>query len=139
MTLEIVPYPDDEQRLYIAARAAYLARVSLDFWLACMREGLIEERTTPQGRGFNWTDIRRVEVVRRLHEDLELQLAAIEIVLHLREKVEDRAARVRELEQEIQRRETEIDRLKKMLTHLRKGSERKRTASRFEARDQVRD
>mgnify|MGYP006285382211 CR=1 FL=1 len=119
MTLEIIHYPDRERRLYIAPRAAYLARVSLDFWLACEREGLIEGKTIPQGRGYTWQDIRRMEVIRRLHEDLELQFAAIEIVLHLRAKVEDRVARVQQLEQEIQRRETEIDRLKRMLNRLR--------------------
>lgn len=119
MTYEIIHYPDDESSLYSSALAAHIASVSLDFLVACEREGLIIRRSTPGGHsGFTLPDIRRMVVIRRLHEDLELSLPAIDVILQLREQVEELSTRRRRLEQELEIQRKRFKYLRKIIRQL---------------------
>jgi DNA-binding transcriptional MerR regulator len=75
----------------------------------CEREGIIQTRTMiGGGKGYNVADIRRLVRIRRLRDDLGLDLPAVEIVLNLRQQVLDLTAQVDEMEVQMVRREQEL-------------------------------
>jgi len=65
---------------------------------------------TPEGRepGYTPEDIHRLTLIRRLHETLGLELAAIEVVLHLRERMFETLTRMEEMQRRFARREQEL-------------------------------
>ncbi len=113
MPNEIIHYPNDEKTVYISYQVAYIASVSLDFLLVCEQEGLITQRSTPEGRiGYSLKDIQRLQVIRRLHEDLNLNLPAIDVILHLREQIRDLVGQRSYYERIISEQQAELNRLK---------------------------
>lgn len=116
----IIPYPDDDQSLYEEHSAAYIACVSLDFLVRCRKQGLVPvgspDRDPPV---YTWTDIQRLVVIRRLHEDLQVELNALDLILHLRERLQAQSKRREELETRVLHQQQEIQRLKTILERLR--------------------
>ena len=97
---------DDDEPLYSASVAAQLARVSLELLRQCEEESLIRPRAMAGGGlGYSAADIRRLIRIRRLQDDLELDLPAVEVVLHMRRQVLDLMAELDELERQMWRRE----------------------------------
>lgn len=97
-----------DEPLYPRPVAAQLARVSLDFLRRCERENLVQPRTLPGGDvGYTAADIRRLARVRRLRYSLELDMPAVEVVLHLRRQVVELQTYLDQLELEMERREQE--------------------------------
>jgi DNA-binding transcriptional MerR regulator len=120
MPYEIIHYPNDKNTVYISIRAAHIACVSLDFLLACEQEGLIARRHTTQGQtGYTLKDIQKLQIIRRLHEDLDLSFPAIEVVLRLREQIEELAGQRSSFERRLMEQQIELQRLKKLLGGIR--------------------
>ena len=120
MPHEIIHYPNDEKSVYISFQAAHIACISLDFLLACEAEELVNPQYTAEGSpGYTLKDIQRLQIIRRLHEDLNLDFPAIEVVLHLREQIEELAKQRSSFERKFLEQQTELRRLKKLLGGLR--------------------
>jgi DNA-binding transcriptional MerR regulator len=105
--------PDNPDRpreaLFTRTIAAQLARTSLDFLLRLEEEELIHPRDIRQGEAYySAEDISQIARIRRLHEDLELDLGAVEIVLRLRRQIVDLFQRMEAMEQRLARREKEL-------------------------------
>lgn len=110
----------DDEAVYSRTVAAQLAGVSLSFLRRCEREGLLRPKAMPGGGlGYTATDVRRLIRIRRLREDLGLNLPAVEVVLRLRRQVIDLLLELDELEREMLQRERallgEIQRLRRQL------------------------
>ena len=119
MPHEIIHYPNNEKTVYISFQAAYIACVSLDFLLACEQEGLITPRYRAKGlTGYTMKDIQRLQIIRRLHEDLNLNFPAIDIVLHLREQIENLAAQRSSFESKLMEQQAELQQLNELLQRL---------------------
>ena len=119
MPHEIIHYPNDEKTVYITVQAAYIACVSLDFLLACEQEGLITPRHRDKGlTGYTMKDIQRLQIIRRLHEDLSLNFPAIDVVLHLREQIEELAGQRSSFERRLLEQQAELKRLDSLLQRI---------------------
>jgi MerR family transcriptional regulator/heat shock protein HspR len=89
--------------------AAQLARVDLDFLERLEAEDILQPLELEGGeRGYTPEDIGRLCRIRRLHETLGLDLAAVEVVLHLRDRVAFLLTQMDELESRFGRREQEL-------------------------------
>lgn len=102
----VIRSQDDDPRLYTREMAARLARVSVSFWRICEQEGLVSAYWMTGGsKGYRREDIERMVVIRRLHEQLELDLQSLEVVLHMRQRILDLLDEMEEVERLAQRRE----------------------------------
>jgi MerR family transcriptional regulator/heat shock protein HspR len=89
--------------------AAQLARVPLEFLDRLEDEGLVLPRELTEGEcGYTPEDITRLARIRRLHETLGLELAAVDVVLRLRERVTFLLSQMEEMETRFARREQEL-------------------------------
>jgi MerR family transcriptional regulator/heat shock protein HspR len=67
------------------------------------RKGLIQpQRSDHNIRLFSHTDIERVRCIKRLVDDLGVNLAGVEVILHMREQIEALQQEVEELQRRIQ-------------------------------------
>jgi hypothetical protein len=98
MTKEIVCISKEEDQIYIHVQAARMARVSLNFLMECDRAGLIRAVRKKEGlEGYRLGEIEKVQLIRRLHEDLALDLETIDLVIHMRKQILDLLRRNEEL------------------------------------------
>jgi MerR family transcriptional regulator/heat shock protein HspR len=89
--------------------AAQLARVPLEFLELLEAEDMVQPRELTEGEwGYTPEDINRLARIRRLHETLGLELAAVDVVLRLRERVTFLLAQMEEMESRFTRREQEL-------------------------------
>jgi DNA-binding transcriptional MerR regulator len=99
----------DDEPVYTRLVAAQLAQVSLDFLCLCEEEGLIQvQGMAGGGQGYSVADIRHLVRIHRLHEDVGLDLPAVEVTLNLRRQVLDLMAQIEELERRMAQREQEL-------------------------------
>ena len=99
----------DDQPVYTRLVAAQLAQVSLDFLCLCEEEGLIQvQGMAGGGQGYSVAGIRHLVLIQRLHEDVGLDLPAVEVTLNLRRQVLDLMAQIEELERRMAQREQEL-------------------------------
>ena len=110
MSFQLVIHTGEgEERLYPRLQAAELARMSPEMLRRCEEEQLVAARPMVGGQpGYTAADIRRLARVRRLCEELELDMPAVEVVLHLRRQVLGLLAELEEAEAHIARREQEL-------------------------------
>lgn len=94
--------------IYTQSVAMQLAEISVDFLHQCETEGLIQVREVEGNTGYSAGDIRRMARIRRLCQDLELDLPAVEVVLHLRQQVSSLLAEMDQIEQRMRQREQEL-------------------------------
>jgi hypothetical protein len=107
----------DEPR-YTRVVAAQLAEISLEFLERCETERLVQVRVVRGGApGYSARDIRELARLGRLHEDLELDFPALEVVQHMRRQLLDLHEQMERLEREMVRRE---ERLVRELVDLRR-------------------
>lgn len=100
---------DDEPMLYTRRSAARLASVSVSFWRMCEQEGLVHAHTMIGGeKGYYPADIELMTVIRRLHEDLELDIPSLEVVLHMRQRILKLMKEIEDMEHLAQQREQEL-------------------------------
>jgi MerR family transcriptional regulator/heat shock protein HspR len=107
MTTE--PLFDHEEPVYIISVAARMLGVRTQTLRYYERLGLVEPaRTKGNQRVFSHSDVERVRRIRGLMDDLGVNLAGVEVVLKLLE-------RLRESAQDNRRLQAEIDRLRTAL------------------------
>ena len=108
MTTE--PLFDHEEPVYIISVAARMLGVQTQTLRYYERLGLVEPaRTKGNQRVFSHSDIERVRRIRGLMDDLGVNLAGVEVVLKLLE-------RLRESEQNNRRLQADIERLRTTLS-----------------------
>lgn len=111
----------DEERLFSRSVAARLAQITLDFLEQCEREALVQPGPMLGGReeGYTLQEIAEIARIRRLQQDLGLELAAIEVVLHMRRRMLEMLDEMNTLEARMWEREqqmrAEIHRLRQEL------------------------
>ena len=110
----------DDEPFYTRSVAAQVARISLEFLRLCEQENLLQAKIMAGGgQGYTPADIRQMARIRRLREDLELDLPAVEVALHLRRQVVDLLAQIDEMERQMSKREqtllNEIQQLRRRL------------------------
>ena len=99
----------DDEPFYTRTVAAQVARISLDFLRLCEEENLLQAKIMAGGgQGYTPADIRQMARIRRLREDLELDLPAVEVALHLRRQVLDLLAQIDQMERQTTKREQEL-------------------------------
>jgi DNA-binding transcriptional MerR regulator len=99
----------DNEPYYSRSVAAQLARISLDLLEMCEQERLIQARLMAGGgHGFSSADIRNLARIRRLREDLELDLSAVEVVLHMRRRMVEMLAELSTMERRMAQQEQEL-------------------------------
>lgn len=97
------------EALFTRSIAAQLARITLEFLSVLEAEALIQPRPSGQGEpGYSAEDITHIVRIRRLHEDLGLDLGAVEIVLHMRRQITDLLKRMEDMEKRLVIREREL-------------------------------
>jgi len=102
-------YSQCHEVLYSPASASHIARVSLDFLMECEREGLVRSQMMAHGEyGYPITEIRQLARIRRLCNSLAIDLAAVEVILHLRQQVVELIEQLNQLEQQMGSREQEL-------------------------------
>ena len=109
----MTPQDQDTSRkfpiIFTRTVAAQLARVDLEFLERLEAEEILQPQELEGGElGYTPDDIGRLCRIRRLHETLGLDLAAVEVVLRLRERVSFLLAQMQDLETSFGRREQEL-------------------------------
>jgi len=98
----------DQRRdpLFTRPIASQLARITLEFLSVLEDERLIRPRAMVQGeQGYSAEDITQITRIRRLHQDLGLDLGAVEIVLNMRRQILDLLGRMEAMERRLAERE----------------------------------
>ena len=111
----------DEDRLFSRNVTARLARVPLDFLERCEQEALVRPGRMPGGGiGYTLHDIHELIRIRRLQQDLGLDLDAIAVVLHMRRRMVEMLREMNALEARMWEREqrlrSELHRLRRQLS-----------------------
>jgi len=107
----------DEPR-YTRKRVTQLANISVQFLEMCETERFIEVRFTSADQPcYSINDIRQLSLIRRLHEDLEIDFPALEVVLNLRRQLLDLQEQIDDLERQAIQRE---EQLRRELLNLRR-------------------
>jgi len=102
-------YSQCHEVFYSLSSASQLARVSVDFLKECEREGLVRPQMMAHGEhGYPFSEIRQLARIRRLCDTLALDLAAVEVILHLRQQVVDLIEQLSHIEQQINGREQDL-------------------------------
>lgn len=102
-------YSQYQEVIYSPASTSQLARVPLDFLRECEQEGLIRSQRMAHGEyGYRVTDIRQLARIRRLHENLALDLAAIDVILNMHQRASDLMEQLKNLDQQKINREQEL-------------------------------
>ncbi len=98
----------DEPR-YTRIVAAQLAEISIEFLERCETEQLVRTRLIRGGsHGYSARDIRRIARISRLHEDIGLDFAGLEVALNMREQIIELREQLDALEQAMARREEQL-------------------------------
>jgi len=98
-------FPLDEPR-YTRILATQLASISMVLLERCEAEHLIEVRVIQDGQpGYSVRDIRQLALIRRLHEDLEIDFPTLEVVLNMRSQLLALQEQVEDIERQVIERE----------------------------------
>ena len=98
-----------DDKIYTRAAAAQMAQISLELLRACEQEGILQMRQVSGGtRGYSTKDVRHMVVIRRLHEDLELDISSVDVILHMRQRVIDLLSEMDEMKARMNQREQEL-------------------------------
>jgi DNA-binding transcriptional MerR regulator len=97
--------PEDHYEYRIVAR---MTRVSEEFIHQCEHEDLVSSHTMLHGaKGLRASDVKKLKLIRYLHEDMGLSLEAIDFVLRYRERVKTMERQLDEMEQRLHQKEQE--------------------------------
>jgi len=105
---------------------ARLARVSEEFIQQCERHELVRCRIMLHGRkGLCLADVYKLKRIRHLHEDMGLDLEAVDFVLRYRKRIKTMQNQLEEMEQRMHQKEqehlNEILALRRRLAQLSEG------------------
>ena len=102
---------EEEDAVFSRDIAAELAWISREFLEDLERAELVRARRMVGGsRGYTYRDVRNLRRIRRLREQLGLRLPAVEVVLHMRQRMVEMLQEMDEIEQKWVRREQELRR-----------------------------
>jgi DNA-binding transcriptional MerR regulator len=109
MPFEIMLRAENDEPLYLRSLAIRLAQITPDFMILCEQEGLVQARNmTGGGQGFDAQSIRRLALIHRLYQELELDLETIDLVIHLRSQIVDLYREIDDLEKRVRQREQSL-------------------------------
>jgi DNA-binding transcriptional MerR regulator len=95
--------------LYPRSKAARLAHVSIHLVRYCEKEKIIQPHEMEGGeQGYTAAEVRRLARIRRLREDLGLDMGAVEVVLRLRRRVVDLLEEIDRVERHMAQREEQL-------------------------------
>ena len=102
-----------KRALYMISVVADMFKIHPQTLRAYEREGLLRPtRTDGNTRLYSEDDLERIELILRLTKDLGINLAGVEVILNMRERMDEMQQRMNELFQEMLRRmETEFKHL----------------------------
>jgi MerR family transcriptional regulator/heat shock protein HspR len=90
-----------DQLRYTRTIAVELAEISVEFLERCEAERLIEVRTVKVDEpSYSVQDVRQLTLIRRLHEDLGIDMQDLDVVLHLRRQLLDLQEQMQEMERQ---------------------------------------
>jgi MerR family transcriptional regulator/heat shock protein HspR len=100
----------EKRRLYMISVVADMFEIHPQTLRAYEREGLLRPaRTEGNTRLYSDEDLERIDLILRLTKDLGVNLAGVEVILNMRERMRDMQGRMDEMFQELLRRiETEF-------------------------------
>lgn len=85
---------------------ARMARVSEAFIVKCEHEELVTAQNMLHGaKGLNPADVRKLKLIRHLHQDMGLSFDAIDFVLRYRERVKTMERQLNEMAQQLHQKE----------------------------------
>jgi MerR family transcriptional regulator/heat shock protein HspR len=107
--------PKQKRALYMISVVADLFKIHPQTLRAYEREGLLRPaRTDGNTRLYSEEDLERIELILRLTKDLGVNLAGVEVVLNMRERMDEMQRHMNEMFQEMLRRmETEFKHLER--------------------------
>lgn len=109
MPFEIMLRAENDEPLYQRSLAIQMARITSEFLILCEQEGLVQARTmTGGGEGFDVRSVRQLALIRRLHQELELDLETIDFVIYLRNQIVELHREIEDLEQRARQREQSL-------------------------------
>ncbi len=122
-------YCDHTEYHFELRTAARIARVSKEFIERCEHEELVTCRVMLHGKkGLCTADVGKLKIIRHLHEDMGLDLDAVDFVLRYREQVTAMKRRMEEMQQRMRNKEktyqAQIQALRRKLSQLTEGDER---------------
>jgi hypothetical protein len=104
----IALYSDNSEILFELRTAQRLARVSEEFVHQCECEELVTFRIMLHGRkGLCFADVCKLKLIRHLHEDMGLDLEAVDFVLRYRKQIKTMQNQLEEMEQRMHQKEQE--------------------------------
>lgn len=105
--------PKEKRPVYMISVVAEMFNIHPQTLRAYEREGLLRPaRTDGNTRLYSEEDLERVELILRLTKDLGVNLAGVEVILNMRERMDEMRLRMNEMFQEVLRRmETEFKHL----------------------------
>ncbi len=104
----IALFCNDPEAQYEYRIVARMTRVSEEFIRQCEHEELVSSHTMLHGaKGLSAADVSKLKLIRYLHEDMGLDLEAIDFVLRYRERVKSMERQLDEMEQQLRQREQE--------------------------------
>lgn len=104
----IALFYNDPEAHYEYRIVARLTRVSEEFIRRCEHEELVTAHKMLHGaKGLSTADVGKLKLIRYLHEDMGLDLEAIDLVLRYRERVKTIERQLEEMEQRLRREEQE--------------------------------
>ena len=104
----LVIYTDHPEVHFEHRTAARLARVAEEFIHRCEREELVTSRIVLHGKkSLCIADVCKLKRIRHLHEDIGLDLEAVDFVLRYRNQIQTMQRRLDEMEQRMRQKEHE--------------------------------
>jgi len=104
----LVIYTDHPEVHFEHRTAARLARVAEEFIHRCEREELVTSRIVLHGKkSLCIADVCKLKRIRHLHEDIGLDLEAVDFVLRYRNQIQTMQRRLDEMEQRMRQKEQE--------------------------------
>jgi DNA-binding transcriptional MerR regulator len=99
---------DTREIMYSITETAKLARVTTEFIHKCEGENLVHATMAQGNKGYGHEAIRRLIRIRHLHQDLGLDLMAVDCILRMRKQIATLQKQLDEMEQRMYQREQEL-------------------------------
>ena len=115
-TTTVTASVDRDRGVFMISVAAELAEMHPQTLRMYEQRGLVEPKRSAKGtRLYSLRDVERLRRIQEMTADLGLNLAGVELVLELEERLHGSRKRVEQLEGELQRARAELDEAKRRL------------------------
>ena len=99
---------DSREKIYSLTSTAQIARVTIEFVCECERENLIQATIVHSQKGYGYESVRRLIRIRHLHQDLGLDLNAVDCILRMRQQIVTLQQQLNDTEARMLQREKEL-------------------------------